>query len=598
MDVNEQFLATTLDNLETSTLLSNKVKANVRLIFQQAVTKLSSKDQDDADIARKVHIAQTLIVLLQHAYAKKWTSTDIINLFTGLDKADDLWSLLVIALDHCIRHESSLQLREYGLQLALTMVSGANQGPLNVYFMQRDLFVSIVEVINDPRTIHLTHKATVLLGLLLNYNKFEMRNPYVTRIADYVNDTVMKRIVTVFGETCAQARDLYAGAGSEEDPSYLNSLVSTFSLTTFFAQRETDVESFAGFASLPPNSVVILLTLYEFINRNKALTVCLVKEQMFDEEESRSKGANTPQVIPEPPFVAFLSLASYILQQPNRVARATVYAKLCLIMLSILSEDLSVCQLLFQDGTPVAVRICRQRRPALPLVRESRPLASTFLDIVTAFIMHNLSKKAFHVDLYLYALGIIQQLISFQIKSRIRLAYHYTETWKSLISLLKYVTANIDDLKFINGITSVLERTINIFNLAVTFGDTFLEDPRSLDDVFYEIVRNQEVFAMVGSMIGSKVVGDEEPLSPVLRPSHPVNVTNLRAIYSQYLPKIEEWKSARKSITAAQILSIIRDNYDSLELVSLNVEKPQPYKEANEKDYMRQVSWTAFTDAV
>jgi hypothetical protein len=48
-----------------------------------------------------------------------------------------------------------------------------------------------------------------LLGLLANYNKFEFQNPYRTRLDDFVNDTIIRKIVLSVGTTCALSRDKY-----------------------------------------------------------------------------------------------------------------------------------------------------------------------------------------------------------------------------------------------------------------------------------------------------------------------------------------------------------------------------------------------------
>jgi len=49
----------------------------------------------------------------------------------------------------------------------------------------------------------------VLLGLLVNYNKFEFANPYRLRLDDFVNDTAIKKITLSVGAGCHLARDKY-----------------------------------------------------------------------------------------------------------------------------------------------------------------------------------------------------------------------------------------------------------------------------------------------------------------------------------------------------------------------------------------------------
>lgn len=43
-------------------------------------------------------------------------------------------------------------------------------------------------------------------------------------------------------------------------------------------------------------------------------------------------------------------------------------------------------------------------------------------------------------------------------------------------------------------------QVVNIFNLFITYGDTFLPTPGSYDELYYEIIRMYQVFDNVYSM--------------------------------------------------------------------------------------------------
>lgn len=68
---------------------------------------------------------------------------------------------------------------------------------------------SIPKYINDTEVSQIGFKAFLLLGLLANYNKFEVRNPYKTRMEDFVNESTISKIVHGFGATCIISRDRY-----------------------------------------------------------------------------------------------------------------------------------------------------------------------------------------------------------------------------------------------------------------------------------------------------------------------------------------------------------------------------------------------------
>jgi hypothetical protein len=49
----------------------------------------------------------------------------------------------------------------------------------------------------------------VLLGLLVNYNKFEFANPYRLRLDDFVNDAAIRKVAQGIGAACRIAREKY-----------------------------------------------------------------------------------------------------------------------------------------------------------------------------------------------------------------------------------------------------------------------------------------------------------------------------------------------------------------------------------------------------
>ena len=151
---------------------------------------------------------------------------------------------------------SEVDIREKAVETATILTAGAWQTSLVSYFMQRDLFPALMKV-NHPFTnlfplcheenplgvsvlaitfllqpvdLSSLHFATIsnrtqcistfpsanhpekslaLLGLLANYNKFEFRNPYLLRLADYVNSQVIQDTTRLIGNICGQLRDDY-----------------------------------------------------------------------------------------------------------------------------------------------------------------------------------------------------------------------------------------------------------------------------------------------------------------------------------------------------------------------------------------------------
>ena len=66
-----------------------------------------------------------------------------------------------------------------------------------------------VQFVSDSDTPERVFEPLLLLGLLANYNKFEIQNPYQLRLNDFVNEATIQKLVKSIGVTCARIRDGY-----------------------------------------------------------------------------------------------------------------------------------------------------------------------------------------------------------------------------------------------------------------------------------------------------------------------------------------------------------------------------------------------------
>ncbi len=63
-----------------------------------------------------------------------------------------------------------------------------------------------------------------------------------------------------------------------------------------------------------------------------------------------------------------------------------------------------------------------------------------------------------------------------------------------MISLLKFLQNCESQLTKHRDLFQLASKVVNIFNLFITFGDTFLRTPEAYDEVFYETVRCYHIF--------------------------------------------------------------------------------------------------------
>jgi hypothetical protein len=360
------------------------LQAQSQQLFRGAISRAKHATAPADEIA-----LETLAVFLEGALGKKYTnpSSDIIAVLAGLDDADAVMSDFVATLDAVMRNGRSIPLRLKAIRTALALTAAGFNTVLPSYLTHRDLFPALIKYMHDCDNSTLSMPAFNLLGLLVNYNKFEFQNPYRLRLDDFVNHVIIQKIVVAFGDTCIRLRDAYVAVQDDMPEAWtLGSTLNYFGLGALApASRPATPtlgpeEAKSLFAALPGPEIGVMLSTYDFANANKVFCSSLVSTQ-------------APQKGEPSPLSAFLSLMSYLLQHAHRSNRAAQYTYLGLFVLQILVEDQPIVKRLCSDECKLTVRLCRQRQPYLPLVKSERAPTSVIIDLVIDGINHNLRRK-------------------------------------------------------------------------------------------------------------------------------------------------------------------------------------------------------------
>ncbi|KHJ33956.1 putative chromosome 10 open reading frame 76 [Erysiphe necator] len=563
-----------IDALSPEDFLS--LQTETQQLFNKAV-KCIRAGKGPADL----NALETCTALMAAIFRKKYTnpSSDVIDLLAGLDQVDKIFTDFVAALDITIRNGRSLDLRQKAVESALCLVSGAYQTSLLSYFIYRDLFLSLMKFIQDSETISRSFRSFILLGLLANYNKFEFQNPYQLRLDDFVNEATIQKIIRSVGYTCSKLRGEYVAIQNDSPEGW--SISNTLSMMGLSAIAPRAVSSAPPvfdaevakemFAKLPGSEAAVLLATYDFTNANKLFCLNLISLPAEKDLES--------------PISSLLSLISYLLQHAHTSSRTTNYSHLCLLIIRILVEDQTICKQLCSDENKITTRLCRQKSPYLPYVHGDRSIAAILLDAMLDGINHNLRRRL-DVDLYILCIGIIYSILSYLSRSRTRLKYHWSELYRSLLSLVRFLTTYTSDLRGLKNIDILIDNLVNLIALSLCCGEAFLHSPVSHYDLFYKVVEMGEV-----------LVKFRDNFSLEKRPKNSIDTLISVSAHYNHLLQGSGSEKKKKNLTSTQVASVIKQGYESLSIQAKDgLENCEKYREADKKAFLKQVSRCVVAD--
>ena len=259
----------------------------------------------------------------------------------------------------------------------------------------------------------------------------------------------------------------------------------------------------------------------------------------------------------------------------------------------LLVEDPVICKRICSDESKTPVRLCRHRPPFLPQVKGERVLATSFLDALIDGINHNLRKRL-DVGLYTLCLGIMLRLISYLSRSRTRLSYHWSEFFRSLLSLIRFLTTYTADLKDLSQVEILLDHVVNLVALSLSAGEAFLPTPAAYDDLFYKVVESGEILTKF-----------KQEYNLGTRSSNSIDtLINVSTHYKQMLNEGGGLSKGRggagkgaSGLTTNQVTEVIKQGYESLSIQAKEgLDTWDSYREADERTLLKRMARTAVGD--
>lgn len=552
----------TLDGLTAEQTIA--AKTVTRQLFKRGVEYLKGSWCD------KENTLRILSVFLQCIFAKPFVSysSDLINVLAGLDEIDTVFKGLVDGLDNAICNGETLSTRVSAIRTTTIAAGGTYNTSLATYFTHnnsKDMFGSIISFINADGTDLYVGDAFSLLGILSGFDKLESpHNPYQTRLADFIDDSSMRRIVRASGHVWKICLDQYlanpaptpnAAASNSNNPSPSSSTQSLGASLAYWIGLKPAQNSTANGSVVPEvdddktpphQTVSIVLGFYEFVSVNRLFARVFVQSRAT-ENGGNGEGKGMASSSDSPPFVLFLNLCSWLVQNQHKTHRARVYSRLALIILRLLIEE--SCQALVdEDSKTTAFAVCQHRNPPLPKYgKEPHALLEGVLDVLQCCVRYNMRAKSMDYEMYTLALTNIYQVIAHLRAHKIRQPYHWQEMWKSLLSLTKFINTHPSSDQNCQETSRLISL---IFACCLIHGDdTILPDDKQYHDLIYKLIVSAEDIQKLTSQF---------PDSP--------STHVIMAAVNHYKSLLENTNKASSLISSNQVSQTIKNGYQTISL--------------------------------
>uniref|UniRef100_A0A672FFI9 Armadillo-like helical domain-containing protein n=1 Tax=Salarias fasciatus TaxID=181472 RepID=A0A672FFI9_SALFA len=564
MKVNLEYLESKLESVDGEEV--QRIQDNINSLFHHCVQALGEEHQ-----IKVVNALQTLCALFRGVHQKNKSASgfDIINMLMGFDKAEQRMKV----------HLKSLCLKL--LLCLVTVTDNISQNTILEYVMINSIFEAILQILSDvsSRGQH-GYDAVVLLALLVNYRKYESVNPYIVKLSIVDDEPTLDGMGMVVHQALTEYNRQYKDKEEENQGGFFSTL-TTMVGNMFIADADEKL-------SVQTNEA-ILLALYEAVHLNRNFITVLAQSHP-EIEIAASPTTPTPTTPttplgttppsldmmnnPELPLdpnlqtsnllITFLKYASIVMQDTKDEHRLNS-ARLCLIILTCIAEDQYADAFLHDDNMNFRVNLhkmpMRHRKKAVDKNIPSRPLVCAVL---------GMEALLFHVFGFVFlcrrCVQIIHKLLCYQKKCRIRLHYTWRELWSALINLLKFLLSNETSLLAKHNIFHLSLLVVNLFNMFITYGDTFLPTSNSYDELYYEIVRMHQVFDNLYCMVLRVSTNTGQWKEAASKVTHAL--INVRAIINHFNPKIESYAAVNhiSQLSEEQVLEVVRSNYDTLTL--------------------------------
>lgn len=550
------------------------MKENINTLVFQCIEMLGQEHP-----LRLVNALQTLCAVLISMYQRhQECNLNFIAILIGEENVNMKMQKLLEHCNHILSGDFPDSIKSIVLNLILVIVTGMDSiddNPMIEYLMTHCIFKSLVQLLctNTERQQH-GYNVVMILMFLASYKKQETANPYVVKLSilddelalngygQVITATLNDYVLYTFGRIQGNNN----GGGG-----WLSSLTSMVG-GIFLANDDTQ--------PVRGSEEGMLLALYEASHLNRNFMTTLAHSSSTTSSAPPSPPATLPPHQSPPNEAQIDALALYNDQPTNLLVTffrhcSKVMAdvrsdevsvnkcKLCFITLTCITEEPFANSIMHDQNLSFKVQLYKQpmrHRKIAPKEPPSQPLASTLIDLLVEFMICNL-RREFPGELYALCVGVLQRLLSYQNRCRIRLSRDWKPLWETLVAVINFIVEHEQTILKRHNIFVFSQQIVNIFNLFITLGDTFLAALGCYDQLYYELIRNGSVFDKLFTLAFRYSTGDGEYKADALGLAN--CLVNIKAIRQHFTAKIEN-EAKEGTLTEDQILEVIRQNYDGL----------------------------------
>ncbi|WFD34389.1 hypothetical protein MCUN1_001228 [Malassezia cuniculi] len=444
----------------------------------------------------------------------------------GMEDADEVFGLLVAALDTTLRVPDQHGLQRRALHLALVCVSCAGNSSLITYFLHRDLLGAALRLAETTSHTGTAAEAALLISLLATCNTQAPANAPVAVLAPDAAATALAR-AAAFQPYLRVLREHAAKAALGELAPAIRTQLQQIA-EAYHAKRKPD-------APMPPAAAAVLLPLW---------LLCHVSPLFCQAAVEQTRG--------EALVVVFLSLASYMLTHAATNSRSSTYAQLVLhtfcalldggtsspLCAALLVDDIEVEERALDRGIPSPrvridrVTMCRDKANPLPPHARAGPkrprrLIVAVLDCMAVYAKYNLSRRL-DIGGHVASLAVVRQVLLICAAEGVQIEYDWLELWQAIINTAAFLAARSAELSISESDVRVLATALTeVFTVAIVHADRVLQTPAETTLLVYELARRADAVRTVVRLAG----GGEK----------------LLAVLDEVDKRLEEWRTQRRS---------------------------------------------------